>query len=90
MKYIPGYSFTVGVTNEAPKKGGSLMDQRNKNSKRSTEFDYGCTYTIFNIKPLDKKVIYTFKTNIPLMAIIDMEFESIGEAEAKISKIVGL
>jgi hypothetical protein len=88
MKYIPGYSFTVGEALNA--NGGSLVgaqNQKAKIAKVAKQFKVGATYKIFYIKPQSDKITYTFIG--PSNTRFEEEFKTREDAESKIDFLRG-
>jgi len=87
MKYIPGFTFTVGNV----KQSGSLIAAKNKTEKIRSKcdefFKIGNTYSIYNIKIIEESVIYTFKHTNGIRE--DIEFINIAEADKRISILIG-
>ena len=84
MKYIPGFTFTP----QEVKKGGSVLEQAqlNRKIKRNKTFKFGVNYKIHHVVPSDDGVKYIFLADNQL---VEMKFNSIKEAEEKISKVLG-
>jgi len=83
MKYIPGYTFTVGAQK---RKSVSLLQLNLKHTIKDPDFESGKTYTLNYLKPLKDKVVYTFVTEGKK---IELTFASINEAENRISTLSG-
>ena len=90
MKYIPGFEFVVG---NIGRSGGSLLEQKNKKDSiaRDQDFTMGKRYKLYNIKPVDAKVQYSFLTDgvKGSMNILVIDFNNIQEADNKIDKLIG-
>jgi len=90
MKYIPGFTFTIGIqTNKH--KGGSVLQQFRKTEslKGDQEFALGNNYKLFNISKTDNKFIYTFINQTDKNAKTIIEFNNMEEADKRISTLIG-
>ena len=93
MKYIPGYSFTIG---------GNLNNVKSLSQKQSTiqkiqrlcnkheYFKFNEKYLILNIKYSKEQIEYTFKiSGIPSAPLFVCTYNNILEAELEIQKLIG-
>ena len=86
MKYIPGFQFVVG---SVVKKSVSLMERNNRQRMSVADKDFipGETYKIYNITRKDGKFIYSFTAGSS--EPVELEFNSIAEADQRISRLIG-
>ena len=85
MKYIPGFTFVPG---NFEMKSGSILQQQAKKKKilRNAIFKEGVEYKIHHIEPSPENVKYIFLAD---NRYVEMTFNTIKEAEEKISKVLG-
>lgn len=90
MKYIPGYTFTMGAG--AKPTGGSLLQNKNKSVVKDDKFKHGNTYTLFNIKHINEGFCYVFinRTSNNKEDKIELNFDNIECADNKINSLIGV
>lgn len=86
MKYIPGFQFVVGTVT---KKSMSLMERRQQQKRAVVDKDFipGEAYKIYNVTRTDDKFLYSFISGSGEK--LNLEFNSIAEADQRISRLIG-
>ena len=86
MKYIPGYKFVVGASQR--RKSASLMGKRT--SIKIEGFETGKEYVLYNVRPNKEKNNVTYRfVDTSTNTAFEIEFNSLAEADAKLSKMTG-